>query len=64
MLERLQTPTAGTVVGALLIMLGGIIDVSGAATPGTIVSIVGFGLILKYRILPARRERDRERDKH
>lgn len=64
MLQWLQTPTAGAAAGALLILLGGIIYVSGAATPGTFVSIIGFGLILKYRILPARRERDRERDKH
>jgi hypothetical protein len=58
-LRRLLTPTAGTVVGALLIILGGIISVSGAATPGTLVALAGFGLILKYRVLPARRERDR-----
>jgi multisubunit Na+/H+ antiporter MnhG subunit len=59
LLQRLQTPTAGTVIGALLIVLGGIIYVSGAATPGTLVSIAGFGLILKYRVLPARRERNK-----
>ena len=59
MLQRLQTPTAGTVLGALLILLGGIIYVSGSASPGTLVSLAGFGLILKYRVLPARRERDK-----
>jgi multisubunit Na+/H+ antiporter MnhG subunit len=59
LLERLQTPTAGTVIGALLILIGGIIYVSGSATPGTFVSLVGFALILKYRILPARRDRDK-----
>jgi hypothetical protein len=59
LLQRLQTPTAGTVIGALLILVGGIVYVSGAATPGTLVSVAGFGLILKYRVLPARRERDR-----
>lgn len=57
MLQRLQTPTTGVIVGALLILIGGIVYVSGAPSPGTIVSIVGFGLILKYRVLPARRDR-------
>ncbi len=59
MLQRLQTPTAGTVIGALLIILGGIVYVSGSASVGTLVSIAGFALILKYRVLPARRERNR-----
>jgi hypothetical protein len=56
LLRRFQTPTAGTVIGALLILLGGIISVSGAPFPGTLVAIGGFALILKYRILPARRD--------
>jgi hypothetical protein len=59
LLQRLQTPTAGTVIGALLILLGGIIDVSGAATAGTFLALAGFGLILKYRVLPARRDRNK-----
>ena len=59
MLQRLQTPTAGTVIGALLIILGGIIYVGGAVSVGTVVSIAGFALILKYRVLPARRERNK-----
>jgi hypothetical protein len=59
LLERLQSPTAGTVIGALLILVGGIVYVSGSPTAGTFVSIVGFGLILKYRVLPARRARDK-----
>jgi hypothetical protein len=59
LLQRLRTPTAGTVIGAVLIVLGGIVYVSGAATPGTLVSIAGFGLVLKYRVLPARRERNK-----
>jgi hypothetical protein len=58
-LQRLQTPTAGTVIGALLILLGGIVYVSGSATAGTFFSLAGFGLILKYRVLPARRDRDK-----
>jgi Na+/proline symporter len=62
LLQRLQTPTAGTVIGALIIILGGIIDVSGAVSAGTVVSILGFGLILKYRVLPARRERNKQND--
>ena len=57
LLRRLQTPTAGTVIGALLILLGGIISVRGASLPGTLVAAGGFGLVLKYRILPARRDR-------
>ena len=57
MLKQLQTPTAGTVAGALLVLLGGIVYVSGSASAGTLVSLVGFVLILKYRVLPARRER-------
>jgi multisubunit Na+/H+ antiporter MnhG subunit len=56
LLRRLQTHTAGTVIGALLILLGGIIYVSGAPFPGTLVAVGGFALILKYRILPARRD--------
>jgi multisubunit Na+/H+ antiporter MnhG subunit len=59
LLRRLQTPTAGAVIGALLILLGGIVYVSGSESPGTLVSIAGFGLILKYRVLPARRERNK-----
>jgi len=59
LLERLQTPTAGTVVGALLILLGGIVYVSGSASVGTFLSLAGFGLVLKYRVLPARRERNK-----
>jgi multisubunit Na+/H+ antiporter MnhG subunit len=59
LLQRLQTPTAGTVIGALLILLGGIIYVSGSPTAGTFSSLAGFGLILKYRVLPARRARDK-----
>jgi hypothetical protein len=56
-LQRLQTPTTGLLIGALLILIGGIVYVSGAPSPGTIVAVVGFGLILKYRVLPARRDR-------
>jgi multisubunit Na+/H+ antiporter MnhG subunit len=59
LLQRLQTPTAGTVIGALLILLGGIIYVSGSPTAGTFFALAGFGLILKYRVLPARRERNK-----
>ena len=59
LLQRLRTPTGATVIGALLILLGGIVTVSGAATPGTLVAIAGFVLVLKYRVLPARRERDK-----
>ena len=59
LLRRLQTPTVGTVIGALLIILGGIICVSGAPSPGTLVAAGGFGLVLKYRVLPARRDRSR-----
>ncbi len=59
MLDRLQTPTAGTVAGALLILLGGIIYVSGSPSVGTFCSLAGFALILKYRVLPARRERQK-----
>ena len=62
LLQRLQTPTAGTVIGALIIILGGILYVSGAVSAGTVVSILGFGLILKYRVLPARRERNKQND--
>ena len=47
LLRRLQTPTAGTVIGALLILLGGIISVRGASFPGTLVAAGGFGLVLK-----------------
>jgi hypothetical protein len=57
-LDRL-TPTAGTLIGAVLILLGGIIVVNGAQTPGTVLAIAGFAFILKYRILPARRDRER-----
>ncbi|MFZ1879080.1 MAG: hypothetical protein WAU41_02845 [Gaiellaceae bacterium] len=57
MLQRLQTPTAGTVAGALLIILGGIATVSGSPSVGTFFALAGFGLILKYRVLPARRDR-------
>jgi hypothetical protein len=57
LLRRLQTPTTGVIAGALLILIGGIVTVSGASSPGTILAIVGFGLILKYRVLPARRDR-------
>jgi multisubunit Na+/H+ antiporter MnhG subunit len=57
--QRLQTPTAGTVIGALLILLGGIVEVSGSASAGTFLALAGFGLILKYRVLPARRERNK-----
>ena len=49
-------------IGALIIILGGIIYVSGAVSAGTVVSILGFGLILKYRVLPARRERNKQND--
>jgi multisubunit Na+/H+ antiporter MnhG subunit len=59
LLQRLQTPTAGTVIGALLILLGGIIYVSAAPAAGTLVAAAGFAFILKYRILPARRDRNR-----
>lgn len=59
LLRRLQTPTTGTVIGALLIVLGGIVYVSGAPSAGTLVAAGGFGLVLKYRILPARRNHGR-----
>jgi hypothetical protein len=62
LLERLQTPTAGTVIGALLILLGGIIEVSGSPSVGTVFAIVGFGLILKVRVLPARQARNKRKD--
>jgi hypothetical protein len=58
LLQRLQTPTAGTAIGALLILLGGIVYVGGASTPGTLLALAGFGLILKFRVLPARRRRN------
>jgi multisubunit Na+/H+ antiporter MnhG subunit len=60
LLRRLQSPTAGTVIGALLILLGGIVYVSGSPSVGTLVSVAGFGLILKYRVLPARRARNKD----
>jgi hypothetical protein len=59
LLQRLQTPTAGTVIGALLILIGGIVTVSGSASAGTFFALAGFGLILKYRVLPARRNRNK-----
>ena len=59
LLRRLQTPTAGTVIGALLILVGGIIYVGGAPFPGTVVAAAGFWFVLKYRVLPARRDRSR-----
>jgi hypothetical protein len=59
LLRRFQTPTGGTVIGALLILLGGIVYVSGSPTAGTFFSLAGFGLILKYRVLPARRDRNK-----
>jgi hypothetical protein len=43
----------------VLILLGGIIEVSGSASAGTFVALAGFGLILKYRVLPARRDRNK-----
>ena len=57
MLQRLQTSKTGTVIGALFILLGGIVTVSGAASAGTFFAIVGFGLVLRFRILAARRDR-------
>jgi multisubunit Na+/H+ antiporter MnhG subunit len=57
LLQRLQNPTAGTVVGALLIVLGGIVIVSGSSSAGTLICVAGFALVLKYRVLPARRAR-------
>ena len=59
LLQRLQTPTAGTVIGALLILLGGIVYVSGSPSVGTFFALAGFGFILKYRVLPARRDRQK-----
>jgi membrane-bound ClpP family serine protease len=59
LLDRLLTPTAGTIIGAVLIIVGGIVIVSGADTPGTVIAIAGFALILKFRVLPARRERQK-----
>jgi multisubunit Na+/H+ antiporter MnhG subunit len=59
LLQRFQTPTAGTVIGALLVLLGGIIYVSGSPSAGTLFALAGFGLILKYRVLPARRDRNK-----
>ncbi|HEV8099566.1 MAG TPA: hypothetical protein VGP56_10470 [Gaiellaceae bacterium] len=58
MLRKLQTEAGGTVVGALFILAGGIVTVAGAASAGTVLAIVGFGLILRFRVLPARRKRD------
>jgi hypothetical protein len=46
-------------MGALLILLGGIVYVSGSPSAGTLFSLAGFGLILKYRVLPARRDRNK-----
>lgn len=59
--DWLKTPATGSFAGALLILLGGIVYVAGSGTAGTAIAIVGFGLILKYRILPARREREEKR---
>ncbi len=59
MLQRLQNPTTGTVIGALLILAGGIVIVSGASSAGTLICIAGFALVLKYRVLPARRARNK-----
>jgi hypothetical protein len=47
------------VIGALLILLGGIVYVSGSPSVGTLFSLAGFGFILKYRVLPARRDRQK-----
>jgi hypothetical protein len=47
------------VIGAVLILIGGIIEVSGSAAAGTFFALAGFGLILKYRVLPARRDRNK-----
>jgi hypothetical protein len=58
LLRKLQTEAGGTVVGALFILAGGIVTVAGASSAGTVLAIVGFGLILRFRVLPARRKRD------
>jgi hypothetical protein len=47
------------VAGALLILLGGIVTVSGSPSVGTFFALAGFGLVLKFRVLPARRDRHR-----
>jgi hypothetical protein len=49
------TPTIGTIIGALLILAGGIVEVSGSAAVGTLLALAGFFFILKYRVLPSRR---------
>lgn len=53
-----MTPARGTILGAVILVGGGIVDVAGATTAGTIIALVGFLVILKYRVLPARRRRD------
>jgi hypothetical protein len=56
-----MTATTGTVVGALFILLGGIVYVAGSPSAGTFLSLVGFAFVLKFRVLPARQQR-REKD--
>ncbi|HZQ81689.1 MAG TPA: hypothetical protein VFB25_06915 [Gaiellaceae bacterium] len=56
-----MTPARGTILGALLLVAGGVAEVAGSATAGTLLAFAGFLVILKYRVLPARRRVESER---
>jgi hypothetical protein len=50
MFQRLTTGPAATVLGAVLLIAGGIVVVAGAGTVGTVVAAAGCAIIVRERI--------------
>jgi hypothetical protein len=48
--ERLTTGPAATIVGAVLLVVGGIVVVANAQIPGTIIAAVGGLLVVRERV--------------
>lgn len=59
MLDRFKTGPAATVVGALLLILGGVVVVAHGGFAGTVIAFIGCLIVLRER---ARQRRSRPPD--
>jgi len=50
--ERLKTGTGATVVGALLLILGGVVTILEGGYAGTVIALVGCLMVVRERMRP------------
>ena len=50
MFDRLKTGPGATVVGALLLILGGVVAIAGGGLAGTVIALVGCLIVVRERV--------------